>query len=308
MSGRVWCAGVVVAALALAGCKRGEDKAQDTGRAAAAGPGGARAATAVGGEGVLLAEGAAEDLRLSADGRYASFLKKTRKPTVEGIPPQMRLGELHVVPVEGGLARRLGDGVTNVPGGLLFTPDSKHVLFLTGYNLANQSGTLHALVLNEPTAEPRRLGDAVTYFVPSPDGTRLAFVDGGVLKLGPLPSGPFRALGGEVATAGFSPDGRTLFFKRKLQAAGSLLAVAVDAPEDKTGEPRRLGDQVGDYIVAPDSQRVGSSASGSIVRSGPWISPSALGECSARQAACGSQSSTSFSRIRMPPVCQRRAV
>ena len=61
MSGRVWCAGVVVAALALAGCKRGEDKAQDTGRAAAAGPGGARAATAVGGEGVLLAEGAAEE-------------------------------------------------------------------------------------------------------------------------------------------------------------------------------------------------------------------------------------------------------
>jgi hypothetical protein len=256
MSGRGWCTALVVA-LALVGCKRGEDK----GRAAGA-PGRASAA-AVGGVGVMLSEGPAEDLRVSADGRFASFLKKTHKPTVEGIPPQMRLGELYVVPVEGGLARRLGDGVTNVPGGLLFTPDSKHVLFLTGYNLANQSGTLHSLVLTEPTAEPQRLGDAVTYFVPSPDGTRLAFVDGGVLKLGPLPAGPFRVLGGEVATAGFSPDGKTLFFKRKLQAAGSLLAVGVDAPADKAGEPHRLGDQVGDYVVAADSQRVAFQARGS---------------------------------------------
>ncbi|MFY0578661.1 hypothetical protein ACN28S_34105 [Cystobacter fuscus] len=115
---------------------------------------------------------------MTEDGRFASYLTKTRKPTVEGIPPQMRLGELYVVPVEGGVPRRLGDGVTNVPGGQLFTPDSKHVLFLTGYNLANQSGVLHVLDLNEPTAEPKKLGEGVTYFVPSPDGTKLAFVEG----------------------------------------------------------------------------------------------------------------------------------
>jgi hypothetical protein len=235
-------------ALALVGCKRGEAK----GGSGKAGTG----AAAVGGQGVLLAEGPAEDLRVTEDGQFATYLRKARKPAVDGIPPQMRLGELYVVPVTGGSPRKLGDGVTNVPGGMLFTPDSKHVLFLTGYNVANQSGALQVLALAEPTAEPRKLGDAVSYFLPSPDGSKLAFVDGGVLKLGPLPTGPFRQVAGEVSTAQFSPDGTTLFFKRKLVAAAGLLAVPAVPVEGKQGEPRKLADQVGDYVLSPDSKRV----------------------------------------------------
>ncbi|WP_257456430.1 gliding motility protein [Archangium lipolyticum] len=235
--------------LALVGCKRDGNKA-------GGGKGSARAGAVVGGMGVMLAEGAAEDLRVTEDGQFATYLRKTRKPTVEGIPPQMRLGELYMVPVTGGVPRKLGDGVTNVPGGLLFTPDSKHVLYLTGYNLANQSGALHVLALSDPSAEPRKLGDAVTYFLPSPDGTQLAFVDGGVLKLGALPAGPFRQVGGEVSTAGFSPDGTMLFFKRRLTAAGGLLAVPVVEDAAKKGEPLKLADQVGDFVLSPDSKRV----------------------------------------------------
>ena len=239
----------LLAALALGGCKRGEDGGKaGTGRQGSAG------AAAVGGAGVPLAVGPAEDLRVTEDGRFATYLSKTHKPTVEGIPPQMRLGELYVVPVEGGVPRRLGDGVTNVPGGLLFTPDSHHVLFLTGYNLTNQSGTLHVLDLREPTAEPHKLGEGVTYFVSNPAGTRLAFVEGGVLKVGPLPEGPFRQVGGEVSTAGFSPDGATLFFKRKGTAGGGLLAVAAEAPAGKPAEPRKLGEGVGDFVSSPDSK------------------------------------------------------
>ncbi|HEX8439441.1 gliding motility protein [Archangium sp.] len=236
-------------ALALVGCKRGDAKGSE-------GKGSARAGAAVGGQGVMLAEGPAEDLRITEDGQFATYLQKTHKPTVEGIPPQMRLGTLYVVPVAGGVPRRLGDGVTNVPGGLLFTPDSKHVVYLTGYNLANQSGALHVLALTEPTAEPQKLGDAVSYFLPSPDGTKLAFVDGGVLKLGALPAGPFRQVAGEVSTAGFSPDGTMLFIKRKLAAAGGLLAIAVEGEPGKQAEPRKLADQVGDYVLSPDSKRV----------------------------------------------------
>ena len=237
-------------ALALVGCKRAEDKGGGGGQ------GKARSAGAVGGLGVMLAEGPAEDLRVTADGQFATYLTKTRKPTVEGIPPQMRLGTLYMVPVTGGSPRKLGDGVTNVPGGMLFTPDSKHVLYLTGYNLANQSGALHVLALSDPSAEPQKLGDAVAYFLPSPDGTKLAFVDGGVLKLGPLPSGPFRQVGGEVSNAEFSPDGTMLFFKRRLAAAGGLLAVPVEPPPGKQTEPVKLADQVGDYVLSPDSKRV----------------------------------------------------
>ncbi|WNG59004.1 gliding motility protein [Archangium gephyra] len=249
MNRRSVMAGALVA-LALVGCKRSEDKGGGGGQ------GKARSGAAVGGLGVMLAGGPAEDLRVTEDGQFATYLTKTRKPTVEGIPPQMRLGTLNVVPVTGGSPRPVGDGVTNVPGGMLFTPDSKHVLYLTGYNLANQSGALHVLALSDPSAEPRKLGDSVGYFLPSPDGTKLAFVDGGVLKLGPLPTGPFRQVGGEVSTAEFSPDGKTLFFKRRLAAAGGLLAVPVEEPAGKPAEPRKLADQVGDYVLSPDSKRV----------------------------------------------------
>ena len=118
--------------------------------------------------------------------------------------------------------------MTNVPGGQLFSKDSSYLLFLTGYNPANQAGALHVLALTEPTAEPVKLGEQVTYMLPSPDGKLLAFVDSGVLKLGPLPAGPFQDVGGEVATAQFTPDGKTLLFKRRLAAAGGLAAVSVE--------------------------------------------------------------------------------
>ncbi|HYO65996.1 MAG TPA: gliding motility protein [Archangium sp.] len=253
MNRRSVMAGALLA-LALVGCKRGEDKGGGGGQGKA--PSGA----AVGGLGVMLAEGPAEDLRVTEDGQFATYLTKTRKPTVEGIAPQTRLGSLYVVPVTGGSPRKLGDGVTNVPGGMLFTPDSKHVLYLTGYNLANQSGALHVLALSDPSAEPQKLGDSVGYFLPSPDGTRLAFVDGGVLKLGPLPSGPFRQVGGEVSTAEFSPDGTMLFFKRRLAAAGGLLAVPVAESPGKQTEPHKLADQVGDYLLSPDSKHLAYQA------------------------------------------------
>ncbi|WP_309897284.1 gliding motility protein [Archangium sp.] len=238
-------------ALALVGCKRSDANAKEAG-----GKGSARGGPAVSGQGVLLAEGPAEDLRVTEDGQYATFLQKTHKPIVEGIPPQLRLGTLYGVQVTGGTPRKLGEGVTNFPGGQLFTPDSKHVLYLTGYNVSAQAGVLQVLGLTDPTAEPQKLGDAVTYFLPSPDGTKLAFVDGGVLKLGPLPTGPFRQVAGEVSTAGFSPDGTTLFFKRKLAAAGGLLAVPVESPPGKPTEPLKLADQVGDYVVSADSKHV----------------------------------------------------
>jgi hypothetical protein len=249
MSRRSRVAGVLLALVVVGvGCKRSKDEGGggSARSRAASGP-------AVGGQGVLLAEGAVEDLRVTADGQFISYLTKTQKPRMDGIPPQMRLGEAYVVPVTGGVPRKLGDGVTNVPGGLLFTPDSRHVLFLTGYNVAAQSGVLHALALAEPTAEPVKLGDAVTYFLPSPDGSKVAFVDSGVLKLGPLPSGPFRQVGGEVSTVAFTPDGSMLFFKRKLAAAGGLAAVTV---ADEKAPPRKLADQVGDYEVSSDSKRV----------------------------------------------------
>lgn len=266
--GRLLGAGLMASLMvAGTGCKKGEDSGAKPGAPAAAPASGdspapsrapapssaGRGAPAGAGQGLLLAAGRAADLRLTSDGRYATYLLNGQKPRLDGVPPQMLLGELHVVAVEGGEPRKLGDSVTNVPGGLLFSADSKHALYLTGYNPAAQSGSLQVAVLDDPKQEPAVLGTAVSYMLPSPDGTKLAFVDGGKLKLGPLPSGPFVDVAAEVSTAQFTSDSKTLLFKRRLSAAGGLAAVSVEKPEEA---PRKLADQVGDYAVSPDGQRV----------------------------------------------------
>jgi hypothetical protein len=242
-----------LAALSVVGCKREESGGGGgSGASGSGGSGGSGKGAVVGGMGSLLAPGVAADLRVTPDGRFVTYLLEAKKPRLEGVPPQMVLGELYLVPVAGGAPRKIGQGVTNVPGGQLFSKDSGHALFLNGYNPANQAGALHVLPLADPAAEPVKLGDTVSYMLPSPDGKLLAFVDNGVLKLGPLPAGPFKDVAGEASTAQFTPDGKTLFFKRRLVAAGGLAAISVDKPE----APRKLGDYVGDYAVSADGQRV----------------------------------------------------
>src|SRR5204863_9640980 len=100
------------------------------------------AAALVGGIGVRIAEGLTTDLRVSPDNKIAAYLKESQKPRLEGVPPTMRVGELWVVPTAGGEPKKLGNGVSNFPGGYLFTPDSKWVLELVGYNAAAQAGEL----------------------------------------------------------------------------------------------------------------------------------------------------------------------
>jgi WD40 repeat protein len=203
------------------------------------------------GVGKPLALGAAADLRLTPDGKVATYLADGQKPRLEGVPPQMVIGTLQAAPIAGGPVRRLGTGVTNVPGGYLFSPDSRWVLFLSGYNAASQSGELHVQDLKDPASRSIPLGARVTYVLVSPDSRWLAFVDGAVLKAGLLPLGPFKELSGEVSTAEFTPDSRTLIAKRRGSAGGSLLAIAL-----AEGNQRKLSDRVGDYSISPDSKKV----------------------------------------------------
>lgn len=238
-----------LAALAMVGCKRSGEEGKGKGHAA----GRASAVSSAPPKGQQLAPGVANDLRVTPDGQFLTYLLKAKKPAVDGIPPQMVVGELHAVPVAGGESQTLGTGVTNDVGGMLFTPGSKHLLFLTGFEPSVRSGALHVYTFATPTVAPVKLGEDVTYMVPSADGSQLAFVDGGVLKVGPLPAGPFRDVAGEVSTAQFTSDGKTLLFKRRLSAAGGLAAVSVDKP----GAPVKLADQVGEYQLSPDGKRLG---------------------------------------------------
>ncbi len=236
-------AGVTLATLLLAsgpGCKQERP-----------GAGSAPSGEAGGTARTLDREGAA-DLRLTPDGKHVTYLVDAQKPRLPGVPPQMLVGTLYAAEVEGGAPRKLGTGVTNVPGGSLFSPDGKQVLLLEGYNPAAQAGQLKVVDLASADAEPRTLGAHVTYMLVSPDSRSVAFVDGGVLKVGALPSGPFREVAGEVATAAFSADGTRLVFKRRLNAAASLAVV----PADGSRPPQKLADQVGDYKLSPDGRHV----------------------------------------------------
>lgn len=198
-------------------------------------------------------EGEAQELRASPDGAVLTVLQDAKKPTTQGVPPPMRLGTLMAVAAKGGAPRKLGSGVTNSPGGWLHTADSRWILFSAFWEPNTQMGQLFVQDAKDLGTEPRSIAGRVNYYVPSDDGSQVAFIANGVLMAGPLPEGPFRELAGEVSTAEFSADGRYLYFKRKFSSAGGLYQLDLEQPKP---EPRRLIDHVTEYTVLRSGKHV----------------------------------------------------
>jgi hypothetical protein len=265
---RVMVPGVVVLALLMSGCSRRKEREQ-----------------AMLSLGERIATGRASDLRTTPDGKFAVYLEGGEKPRLNGIPPQMLLGNLYAVPTSGGEPREIGNGVTNVPGGFTFSLDSRWVLLLAGYNPVTHGGTLLAVDLTDPKARPAELGARVSYVLASPDSKRVAFVADGVLQVGALPAGPFRQLSGEVQTAAFTPDGRSLVYKRRLSAAGGLFVCDVEA-----GAPVKLTEQSGDFAISPDSKHVAFTRRSEQVRSTYELLIASAPGWSARELASGAGS------------------
>jgi len=229
------CRGLLAGLIAATGCKKNP------------GP----ATTAGVGMGKLFAAGLAADLRLTPDGKSATYLAHAQRPRLEGVPPQMVIGTLYSAPLEGGQPKELGTGVTNVPGGYLYSPDSRWLLFLAGYNAASQTGELRAQALSDRASPSFSLGGQVSYALVSPDSRWVAFVDRSILKAGLLPKGPFEELAAEISTAEFTPDSRVVIAKRRASAGGALLAVRLGQRN-----VRKLADRVGDYAISPDSRKI----------------------------------------------------
>lgn len=203
--------------------------------------------------GVRKLEGNATELRASPDGKLVTVILDGEKPKIDGVPPTMRQGALWAVPTGEGAPVKIANGAVNVPGGQLFTSDGRYLLALGAYDPTQQSGELLLQDLSDLSKERERLAANVTYMKPSEDGTRLAWVNGGVLFEGLLPSGPFRQLAGEVATAEYAPNGKHLYFRRKSVAGGGVfqLDLAVEKPT-----PKRFVDAVGEYAISLDSKWV----------------------------------------------------
>jgi hypothetical protein len=232
-----WMAGALAALALVAGCSKQGSEGNGPKRI---------------GVGVAVAAGKASDVRLTPDGTVAAFLADGQKPHLDGIPPQMLVGKLRAVRLDGSGERDLGEGVTNVPGGFVMSRDSRWVAFLGNYNPASQIGALHVGSLSDFKKEPVKVADGVSWVVLSPDAKWLAFVAGGVLRAGPLDGGPWAEVAGEVALADFAPSSAFLLAKRRGAAGGALLMVE----PGKWTAAKKLADQVGDFAVSPDSAHV----------------------------------------------------
>jgi hypothetical protein len=197
--------------------------------------------------------GDASELRASPDGQVVTALLDAKKPTIEGVPPPARVGDLWAAGASAGAAVKVAAGVTNMPGGWLFSPDSKWILASAGWDASQQVGELIVINAHDLAAPAQRVSSRVNYFVPSDDGALLAWVESGVLSVGPLPGGPWRQLAGEVSTAEFSSDGHYLYFRRRYAAAGGLYQVDLT---DTRAQPRRVLDQVAEYTVLHNTKHV----------------------------------------------------
>jgi len=206
----------------------------------------------VGGLGKRLAAGPVADLKLTKDGAHATFLRNPKRPAIQGVSPLMVLGELGLVSFKDDTVRFIGQGVSNRPGSVLFSPDSSWLFFVDGFNAASESGVLRTLRLGQ-AGEPEQRGRAVSFVTISPTGKTFAFVDGGVLRVASLePGSTARAVATEVSTAQFTSDGAFLVVHHRRSAGGGLEVARVDGSRPSV----RLGDPVGDWTISPDGHRV----------------------------------------------------
>jgi hypothetical protein len=237
----------------------------------------------VGGLGKRLAAGPVADLKLTKDGAHATFLRNPKRPAIQAISPLMALGELGVASIGDGTVRYVGQGVSNRPGSVLFSPDSRWLFFVDGFNAAAEAGTLHTFQLGS-TGEPELRGRAVSFVSVSPTGNAFAFVDGGVLRVAPLQAGSTaRAVATEVSTAQFTPDGALLLVHHRTSAGAALERVPVEGNRPAA----RLGDSVGDWTLSPDGKRVAFAVNSATVRDGRDLFVVALPDGKATRVVAG---------------------
>ncbi len=175
--------------------------------------------------GTTLISGKASEIWVAPGGRVVATLVGAESSGVTGAPAGLHLGSLTVVDVAGGTPRRLGGGVSNLPGSLLYSSDGKVLGFIAEYDVKSASGELRLV----PTAggTVQTIADGVTFFGFSPHGDQLAYISNGDLYLRP-PAGPSRRIASNVFLFQFGPKDTlaedTLLIHRSYETDGALLS------------------------------------------------------------------------------------
>jgi len=202
--------------------------------------------------GERLVEGHISELRLLPGETHVRFLADAKNPQAKETASSLRLGKLYLLNLHTRQLARVGQHVASLAGAQHATADGKYLLFLDDYNPTTKAGRLRCANVADATVG-NALGEAVSFFIAAPMEQRLAFVDGGVLKVGRLPAGPFNTVAEEVVSAEFSQDGNTLAFKKRFEAGGQLWAVDL---KEAGASSRLFAENAGDYRLSKDGKKL----------------------------------------------------
>lgn len=149
----------------------------------------------------------------------------------------------------------MGGGVASVPGTFFFSPTGGQVGALTGWSFRKQRG---ALVVGDVAAsKARKIGDDVSFFAFSGDGTLLGYVQDGSLYVGPADGKvPAEKIVEGISTFEFAPGGGALVTRSRSLLGGKLSLVELASGNRLS----LLGESTGEYRWAPDGTRIAFTA------------------------------------------------
>ena len=201
---------------------------------------------------------------VSPDGKWIGFLGQIERPKELGVPDGIFQGMLELVPSDGSKgARQLLGGVTNLPGGFGFSPDSKYLAAIKGYLFAAHAGTLDLVKVEG--GEPVQLGSECSSFAFSGNSQYLAYVCSSGGYLAHADGTGIKKITEQAATVEFSRDSTRLLVRKTGPAGGELIHVDVT-----TGVTKELAKQVGDYGFSPSGEVVAFTTR-STEEKGGWV-------------------------------------
>jgi len=204
-----------------------------------------------------LVRGQLSNIQLLPGGTHVRFLADARSPQTQETASLLKLGKLYLFNLKTRQQTEVGKQVANFMEAQHATADGEYLVFLDAFNVKTKTGSLRCVEVARAVVG-EALGEDVSFFVVSPQTRQLAFVEGGILKVGELPQGPFKAIAEGVVNLEFSQDGTMLAFKKRLEENGQLWVVDLQGVEER--KPRLVAAHTGNYRLSKDGNKLAFTA------------------------------------------------